>query len=351
MPTTYYEWDEIEDNIIAEYDENGNTIVEYTHEPGLHGRLISENRGGVSRQYHFDGQGNTVALTDDNQQVTDTFAYTAFGEVTERTGTTPTPFQYNGEHGYYKDELTGDYMARRREYDPRFSRWQSADPLHLEMIADLVEYIAARMQTQLYTYAQNNPLRYVDPSGLMHKPIGNEGCSEKELSDIAAAVKGACEFLDDIRATRCLPKALKECLTAVCAGNILTKCIKECDKAKGHHTACATAQVTKDEKTFSNPEVTKLCESSIPKETTPVIFICQSIKGTPGGISDPKSCFGAPANMMQVLFHELMHYCGSKHTLDERGRPKFEGDLVFGCMKSCFGVGAGDIEDCKCGCD
>ena len=35
---TYYFWDEIEDNVIEEYDgDTGNTIVEYTTEPTLYG--------------------------------------------------------------------------------------------------------------------------------------------------------------------------------------------------------------------------------------------------------------------------------------------------------------------------
>jgi YD repeat-containing protein len=47
----------------------------------------------VESQFHYDAQGSTLAVTDDDQNVTDTFAYTAFGEVTERTGTTEVPFQ------------------------------------------------------------------------------------------------------------------------------------------------------------------------------------------------------------------------------------------------------------------
>jgi RHS repeat-associated protein len=350
MPTTYYEWDELDDNIVAEYDDNGSTIVDYTQEPGIHGRLISEDRGGVSSQYHFDGQGNTLALTDDTQQITDMFAYSAFGEQTERSGATPTPLQFGGEHGYYKDELTGDCNVRRRDYGPRLGRWKSVDPIHLKLAAVFVERIYAGLQAQHYDYAQNNPLRYVDPSGLLHKSIENEGCSEKELGNIADAVESACDFVNR-RSALCLPKTLKECLASICAGNILTKCIKECDKAKGHHVTCAVSKATKDEKTFSDLEVTKLCESSLPKETTPVIVICQSVKGARGGISNPRNCYGAPEDAMQVIFHELIHFCGSKHKFDAADRPIFEGDLVFACMRSCFSVGAGESGECRCGCD
>ena len=102
MPETNFFWDPLSDNILQERDETGTVTAEYTTEPGLYGNLISQNRGGVESQYHFDPQGSTLALTDDNQQVTDTYAYSAFGEVTEHTGSTINPFQYIGKMGYYR---------------------------------------------------------------------------------------------------------------------------------------------------------------------------------------------------------------------------------------------------------
>jgi hypothetical protein len=75
MSRTYFFWDPLSDNILQERDESGTVTAEYTTEPGLYGNVISQNRGGVESQYHFDPQGSTLALTDDNQQVTDTYAY------------------------------------------------------------------------------------------------------------------------------------------------------------------------------------------------------------------------------------------------------------------------------------
>ena len=57
----YFDWDEIEDNVDEEFDENGNSIAEYTTEPDFHGNVISQLRGGVTSTLHTDGLGSTLA--------------------------------------------------------------------------------------------------------------------------------------------------------------------------------------------------------------------------------------------------------------------------------------------------
>jgi hypothetical protein len=69
VPETNFLWDPLSDNILEERDETGAVTADYPPEPGQYGNLISRNRGGVERQYHFDALGSTLALTDDNQQV------------------------------------------------------------------------------------------------------------------------------------------------------------------------------------------------------------------------------------------------------------------------------------------
>jgi RHS repeat-associated protein len=162
MPEINFFWDPLSDNILQERDETGAVTAEYTAEPGLYGNLISQNRGGVESQFHYDAQGSTLAVTDDNQNVTDTFAYTAFGEVTERIGTTDVPFQYIGQKGYYTDGVTGQIVARRRPYEPTRGRWLAIDPLW-----QFISNPTKRSLTLCYGYAQNSPLAHGDPSGEM----------------------------------------------------------------------------------------------------------------------------------------------------------------------------------------
>jgi len=123
MPEINFFWDPLSDNILQERDETGAVTAEYTTEPGLYGSVISQNRGGMESQFHYDAQGSALAVTDDNQNVTDTFAYSAFGEVTERTGTTEVPFQYIGQNAFYRDSLTGYYSARQTGYESSRGRF------------------------------------------------------------------------------------------------------------------------------------------------------------------------------------------------------------------------------------
>lgn len=306
----------------------------------MHGDVISQHRDGQESFYHSDGQGSTLALTNAAGNVTDSYAYNAFGEVTEHTGDTVNPFQFIGQKGYYFDMNLNEYLVRQRPLLARLGIWLSVDPS------------VDSHELNGYLYVLNNPLNHTDSSGLApdlkHEHIGKGGCNRKELDEIGAALKEACDFIQNPMNARCMPKTLLECLTSVCEGTVLTKCIKECDPEKGHHESCARAQVTKDRKEFSDPVGDVRCKSSVPKGATPVITFCLTIKGAPKrGAANLKSCEGKPEELMHLVFHELIHFCGAKHKIKD-GRVVEQGDLIHGCMQSCLHVGGGDLGDCSC---
>jgi hypothetical protein len=80
MPKTTYAWDELSDNVAAEYDD-GVLSASYTHEPGLYGNMLSQNRNGVTNYYQYDGRDDTGALTDDAGDITDTKEYDVLGQT------------------------------------------------------------------------------------------------------------------------------------------------------------------------------------------------------------------------------------------------------------------------------
>ncbi len=123
----------------------------------IDGEILSENRDGVKRDYVPDPQGNVIALLDNTQTKTDTFDYFPYGEVANRTGTTQTPFQYLGAHGYYKDN-SGRTYVRHRFLDTAHVRWMTQDPIGF-----------GSGDWNLYRYVENNPVLYADPSGEQKK--------------------------------------------------------------------------------------------------------------------------------------------------------------------------------------
>jgi RHS repeat-associated protein len=129
MAVTNFIWDEVSDNVLLETDENDAVTASYTNRPEQFGELLSQDRSGTKSFYHYDGEYSTSALTDENEDITDTFVYTAYGEEVARTGTTTNPFGYKGAVGYYTDESTSDIYVRNRTYEPAIGRWLSADPL------------------------------------------------------------------------------------------------------------------------------------------------------------------------------------------------------------------------------
>mgnify|MGYP003328653091 CR=1 FL=1 len=118
------------------------------------GRVLSETRNGSRRLYSLDPLGNTRALYDNTQTKTDTFTYFPSGTVASRTGTTPTPFQWNGGSGYYQNSSNRVYV-RARNFYVNLGRWSTQDPIGFKA----GDY-------NLYRYVNNRFVNVTDPSGL-----------------------------------------------------------------------------------------------------------------------------------------------------------------------------------------
>ncbi|MGN0730548.1 MAG: RHS repeat-associated core domain-containing protein, partial [Treponema sp.] len=95
--------------------------------------------------------------------------YTPYGETwvekTQNTGLEYLPYKFTGKE---IDEETGLYYYGARYLDPKYSRWLSTDPA-------LEEYLTGssagcggiynHVNLNLYHYAGNNPIKYIDPTG------------------------------------------------------------------------------------------------------------------------------------------------------------------------------------------
>ena len=133
-------------------DENG-IITKFVYGLGLIGQ---EDANGF-KTYHYDYRGSTVAITDESGNVVDTFTYDTYGQLIAHTGTTDTPFMYNGRDGVMTD-ANGLLYMRARYYSPELKRFINADII----VGDL-----SNSQTlNRYAYANGNPISNIDPFGL-----------------------------------------------------------------------------------------------------------------------------------------------------------------------------------------
>jgi RHS repeat-associated protein len=139
--------------VLAEMDEDNNLIAFYVY--GGAGLVAKITPGDEYYFYHYDGLGSTVAITDENAQIVNAYAYSPYGLVGAQE-TIQNPFTYVGRFGVMA-EGNGLYYMRARYYDPQVGRFINKDPIGY----------AGGMN--LYEYVRNNSVNWVDFFGL--KPI------------------------------------------------------------------------------------------------------------------------------------------------------------------------------------
>lgn len=120
--------------------------------------LLHEETGSTVRYYHHDRRGDTIALTDGTGAVTDRASYGVYGELLSRTGTTNTPFLFNGRWGVQTDS-NGLYQLRARYYHPALRRFLNQDTV--------LGSIGSSASLNRFAYANGNPVSLIDPFGLM----------------------------------------------------------------------------------------------------------------------------------------------------------------------------------------
>ena len=99
--------------------------------------------------HHANALGSPVVLTDDSKNVLARYEYDVFGAIRAETGASDNVRKFTGKEFDADSNL---YYYAARYYDPYIGRFTQRDP-----IADGVNW---------YIYTENNPLRFVDPTGL-----------------------------------------------------------------------------------------------------------------------------------------------------------------------------------------
>jgi len=137
--------------VIAEMDGAYNITSYYVYD-GL-GLVAKMTPSGSTYFYHYNGSGNTIAMTDSSGNMVNKYAYDEFGNLMNAVEAIPNAFLYVGQYGVMDDDNGLLYM-RARYYDPQVGRFINKDP---------IRYWGG---LNLFTYAQNNPINWLDPMGL-----------------------------------------------------------------------------------------------------------------------------------------------------------------------------------------
>ncbi len=110
---------------------------------------LTNNRSGRYEYHHQNALGSNIVLTDGKKNVLARYEYDVFGAVRSETGTSDNVRKFTGKE-YDADVKLYYYSARY--YDPYIGRFTSRDP--------------AKDGVNWYAYVANNPLKFIDPTGL-----------------------------------------------------------------------------------------------------------------------------------------------------------------------------------------
>jgi RHS repeat-associated protein len=116
--------------------------------------------------HHDDALGSSLLITNENAEVEESNYYSSFGELIDYRGQDITNVGYTGHE--YDQEYSFINMGGRI-YDPELGRVLTPDPV-------IATGGKSPQGFNRYTYALNNPMRYVDPSGFQ-PALGTEGTS------------------------------------------------------------------------------------------------------------------------------------------------------------------------------
>lgn len=147
---------DINNNVVAETDSAGDIESEILWG---NGKPLARKTNGSWYYYIYNAHGDVVGLVNDTGTVVNTYEYTPWGEIHNETEIVDNPIKYAGE--YYDDEL-GMYYLRARYYDPSTKRFTSYDIEEGEILNPL--------DMNRYVYCRNNPIKYVDPTGMLAYP-------------------------------------------------------------------------------------------------------------------------------------------------------------------------------------
>ncbi|HEX3020427.1 MAG TPA: RHS repeat-associated core domain-containing protein, partial [Chitinispirillaceae bacterium] len=139
--------------VLEEQDTSSQIKTRYVYGLGL----ISCQKDSTISIYHFDPHGNTLALTNLNGTITDTYSYDPYGKLLSATGNSANPYRFGGRDGV-RDDGNGLLFMRTRYYSPEMMRF-------IQMDRSSAGEISNPQTLNMYLYTVGNPINFTDPNG------------------------------------------------------------------------------------------------------------------------------------------------------------------------------------------
>jgi RHS repeat-associated protein len=132
------------------------------------GRFMAAYEGSETYFNHVNSLGSTSVMTNHAGNTVEDVLFTPWGDVLTATGTGG----YSFAEMPYDDLKTNTDFTPARVHGPNFGRWFTPDPHNAG--ADLTD-----PQTwNMYGYVRNNPMAFVDPTGLDVWLLGGDQCNQ-----------------------------------------------------------------------------------------------------------------------------------------------------------------------------
>ena len=157
------------------YDSNNNLIAEKTDNATLFFYYDTENSpvalsyNGKMFYYVKNLQGDIVKILDEDGQEKASYVYNAWGDILSQSDdelASINPLRYRG---YVYDEDTTLYYLQTRYYDPTTGRFINADN------TIFIGATGTVLSANIFTYCENNPINFRDPTGKWCISVGIEG--------------------------------------------------------------------------------------------------------------------------------------------------------------------------------
>ena len=124
--------------------------------------MIRKDGANYIRQYNItDHLGNVRSVVNQSGTVEQATDYYPYGLSFSNSNLTKNRYLYNGkeiQNQTLSSQFFGMYDYGARYYDPVIGRWMGVDPM---------AYYSKQNGTSPFAYSANNPIRYIDPTGMI----------------------------------------------------------------------------------------------------------------------------------------------------------------------------------------